>query len=579
MLKYKRPIAALLLSVLSGIFLACTSSQHADLILMNGKIITVDPKFTIEEAVAIAGGKILAVGSNANIRKLADDKTKIMDLKGRTVIPGLIDAHLHPETASTSELDRELPDLHTVVDLLAWIKSQASQKNEGEWITLPKLFFTRLLELRQPTLTELDHAAPVNPVFLDGSFGGMINSAAMRASGISVATSSPGILRDKAGHLTGFIRASAFSLVKLPPERHLTYDEKLDALEKMLIRYNRLGITSICSGSGDFGYFRVYSDLHRKHHLTARVFQNILLEPDSGRTLKVLLDTLKKCNYATGYGDEWVRIGALKIVLDGGILTGTAYMGKPWGKKAREIFGIEDTSYRGILNYTREDVLSVVKAAAELNWKFTAHCTGGGGVDLLLDVFDVVNREIPLQDKRFSIIHGNFFTPAAIAKMKDLGIYADLQPAWFYKDADAMRFILGEERIKSFHPYHSLVNAGVCINGGSDHMVKWDANTSINPYNPFLAMWTMVSRTTERGTVILPEEAITREQALKIYTINNAYASFEEIIKGSIEPGKLADLAVISDDILTCPVDQIRSIQSELTMVGGEVVYISGALQ
>jgi predicted amidohydrolase YtcJ len=142
-----------------------------------------------------------------------------------------------------------------------------------------------------------------------------------------------------------------------------------------------------------------------------------------------------------------------------------------------------------------------------------------------------------------------------------------------------MQFILGESRIKSFHPYNSLITAGIVVNGGSDHMVKWDANTSVNPYNPFLAMWTMITRTTEKGTVIMPDEAITREDALKMYTINNAYASFEESIKGSIEPGKLADIAVISDDILTCPLNRIKNIEAELTMLGGRIVYSSGIFQ
>ena len=191
-------------------------------------------------------------------------------------------------------------------------------------------------------------------------------------------------------------------------------------------------------------------------------------------------------------------------------------------------------------------------------------------------MYELVNRLKPIKERRFSIIHGNFFTESAIEKMSELGVYADMQPAWFYKDADAMKYVLGEERIQTFHPYRSLFAAGVIVNGGSDHMVKWDANTSINPYNPFLAMWTIITRTTEHGSVIVPEEAITREQALKMYTINNAYATFEESIKGSVEPGKLADLAVLSDDLLTCPVDQIKNIRSELTMVGGKVVYSSG---
>jgi predicted amidohydrolase YtcJ len=347
----------------------------------------------------------------------------------------------------------------------------------------------------------------------------------------------------------------------------------------MLKRYNRYGITGVCSGEGDYRTYEMYRYLHKNDRLTVRIFQNILLTPGPEGSLKTLLDTIPQCNYATGYGDEWVKIGALKIMLDGGILTGTAYLAEPWGDKAADVFGIEEPDYRGVLKYSRDEVLSAVKAAAENNWKFTAHCTGDGGIDILLDVFEEVNKTISVNGRRFSIIHGNFYNEAAIRKMSRLGIYADMQPAWFYKDADAMRMILGENRIRYFHPYHSMVNAGIMVNGGSDHMVKWDANTSVNPYNPFLGMWTMITRRTEKGSVILPEEAITREEALKMYTINNAYASFEENIKGSIEPGKLADMAIISDDILICPSEAIKNIVSELTLTGGKIVYSSGVLE
>ena len=178
-----------------------------------------------------------------------------------------------------------------------------------------------------------------------------------------------------------------------------------------------------------------------------------------------------------------------------------------------------------------------------------------------------------MPSKRFSIIYGNFYRISAIKRMKDLGIYANMQPAWFYKDADAMTNILGEERILYFHPYRSLLDAGIIVNGGSDHMVKWDANSSINPYNPFIGIWTAISRITERGTLINPSEAITREEALRMYTINNAKASFEESVKGSIEPGKFADMVVLSDDYLTCPVDNIRDIESVMTILGGKIVY------
>ncbi len=555
---------------------ACTMENPPDMIIINGKILTVDEQFTIAEALAISEDRIIAVGSNGDIRKLADRHCKIIDAAGKTVIPGIIDAHLHPEMASLSEIEETIPDVHSISELLDWIRSQTTTKQEGEWIIFPKMFFTRLIDLRQPRLSELDSVAPSHPVFLDGSYGGMINTAAMQVSGINKKTVHKGILKDnKTGKLSGFIRASAFNLLQLPPQRALTPQYREDALLAMLKRYNRYGITSLCSGAGDFESFAMYRDLGDEGKLTMRICQNIILRLNTVDKASMLVDTINAFNFVTGDGNEWARIAAVKVFLDGGILTGTAYLREPWGDKARSIFDVRDPNYRGVVNYSPEELLAIVTAANENNWKFTAHSTGGGGVDLLLDVYEEVDKMKSIKDKRFSIIHGNFFTDRAIERMSELGVYADMQPAWFYKDADAMKKILGEKRIESFHPYRSMMDAGVVVNGGSDHMVKWDADASINPYNPFLAMWTIITRTTERNTVIMPSEAITREEALRMYTINNAYASFEESIKGSIEPGKLADLVMLSDDFLDCPVDQIRDIQSELTMVGGKIVYAS----
>jgi len=565
-------------------FLALTSfggnpSEAPDLILYNGKIVTEDPNFTIVQAVAIRKNKILATGSDKAIKKLAGRNTKFINLAGRTVIPGLTDSHAHPERASVSELFQEIPDVHSIDELLGWIKKQAVKKKKGEWIIHSLFFFTRLKELRQPTLAELDRAAPDNPVFLNGSYGGVINSAAMKASGINEQSTDPGILHDpESGALTGLIRSSAFKLLKKPSYHSVPDQEKKEALKKMLTLYNQYGITSICSGGGNYESYKMYRELNKSNQLTTRVFQNIVVSPPPNITVKDLEDSIRAFKYKTGDGDEMVRIGALKIVLDGGILTGTAYMREPWNQRASQVYGITDTAYRGLLNYSREDLLSIVKMANDRHWKFTAHCTGGGGVDLLLDVFEEVNRQKPIKNNRFSIIHANFFTIDAIKRMNALGVYADMQPAWFYKDGDAMEYLLGDKIIKSFHPYRSLFDGGVIVNGGSDHMVKMDANKSINPYNPFLAMWATITRTTERGNVIVPSEAITRNEALKMYTINNAYASFEENLKGTIEPGKLADMAVLTDDILICPANDIKNIKSELTLLGGKIVYSSGKI-
>jgi predicted amidohydrolase YtcJ len=572
---------AILISVVLLCAGVCLGSLPVpDMVFVNGKIITVDKSFTIAEAVAVFQDRILAVGSNSEIEKLSNSKTTWIDLKGKTVIPGLIDAHLHPESASCSELFEEIPDVSTLSELFEWISAQTVRNKPGEWIVHPKFFPTRLLEMRQPTLAELDAVAPDHPVFLNGSYGGNINSAAMVFSGIDSNTNHPGLQKDpNSDKLTGFIQGSAFRLLKVTSSPPISYADQLNALEAMISRYNRVGLTSLGSGIGNIQNIKMYLDLKKQGRLTARIFQNMSFPVKIGASYGKIISELKQAGYYTGFGDEWIRVGALKVILDGGILTGTAYLRQSWGEKAGGIFGISDPAYRGILNITREDLFPIVKAATEMGWKFTAHCTGGGGVDILLDVFEEVNNIYPIKDSRFSIIHGNFYTSEAIVKMKKLGIFADMQPAWFYKDADAMKYILGEERIKTFHPYKSLLDTGVMVNGGSDHMVKFDPNAAINPYNPFLGMWTMISRKTQWDSVIIPEEAISRQEALKIYTINNAYASFEEDIKGSIEPGKLADMVVISKDILTCPVDSIKTIKAEMTLLGGKVVYLENAFK
>lgn len=549
--------------------------NSVDIILLNGKVVTVDGNFSISDALAIEGDKIVATGTNDQMKNLKGNNTRIIDLKGRTVIPGIIEAHLHPEMAAYSELEEEIPHVQTIGELLGWIKEQAKLKPKGEWIIHPKFFPTRLRELRQPSLAELDETAPTNPVFLNGTYGGVINSEAMRQSGITAGISHPGIITDvRTGIPTGFIKASAFGLLKLPPAKQLTDSEREEALLEMLKRYNRYAITSVCFGFDDSETIAAYKNLRKQGRLTTRILQNILLPTIPGKiTKEKVLEVLGGFDFRTGDGDEWERTGPLKILTDGGILTGTAYLSEPWGDKIQDIFGVDDPMYRGVLNYPREELLAIVSAAGEAGWGFTAHCTGGGSVELLLDVFEEADKTIPIRDKRFSIIHGNFFTERSIRKMKELGIYANVQPAWFYKDADAMKFFLGEERVRNFNPFRSLIDAGVMVNGSSDHMVKLDANTSINPYNPFLSMWSAITRTTERGSVIMPSEAITREEALRMYTSDNAYTSFEESVKGTIEPGKLADIAVLSEDILTCDVDKIKEIVSVMTIVGGRIVY------
>ena len=548
--------------------------KEIDLILYNGIIITVDKKFSIEEAIAIKDDRFIYVGNNEKALKLAGPSTLKVNLEGAAVIPGIIDAHNHLDSAAISELYEEIPDVHTIPELLNWISSEVKKKKPGEWIIHDKFFYTRLREMRQPDLRELDAAAPENPVFLNGSFGGMINSAAYRISGILENTKNPGFLRDEeTGELNGAIRLSVFDLLKGIKKPSVSEEQKLKALKEMFRRYNQVGITSACIGTGEPRLLEDYRKLRKNGNLTLRINQNMTIPGYGKMPVNELKEIINGWQIKTGSGDEWIRVGALKTFIDGGILTGTAWMSEPWGQKAAEVYGFRDLGYRGVLNLTKTDMVLLINLAIDLEWKISAHITGDGGVNLYLDAIEEVNKSKKVKDKRIAIIHGNFFSPEAIAKSKKLGVYADMQPAWFYKDADAMRAILGKERSEIFHPYKSLIDAGIVVNGGSDHMVKLDPDTSVNPYNPFPAMWSIISRKTERGSTLVPEEAITREDSLRMYTINNAYATFEENIKGSIETGKLADLAVLSDNILTCAVDRIRDISVLMTIVGGKIVH------
>ncbi len=553
---------------------ACSNYPEADMIFYNGKVITVDSAFSIAEAVAIKGNRFLGAGSDREVLRMAGPRTLKTDLGGKTILPGLIDAHLHPPEASVSELYEEIPDITTREELLEYIRRQAQEKEKGEWIIHPKFFPTRTLEMRQPTLAELDKAAPDHPVFLDGGYGGMINSAAIRLTGIGKRADLAGVMKDEAtGRPSGIIKAAAFLYVKtLLPVRTPTYEEQLDALEKMIHRYNQVGLTSITDGTmAPQEAVRKYLDLRLGNRLNIRV--NLTLVVPGYQSRDQFMNELKKIGFYSPFGDEWVKYSQMKTSVDGGILTGTAYMREPWGPRAGEIHGFKDPEYRGILTISRDKLTGIMSAGNEMGWKMTAHVTGGGGVDMLLDAYEAADREHPVRQKRHSIIHGNFYSPGAISRCARMGIIADMQPAWFYKDADAMKYMLGDERVKTFLPARSMIAGGMILNGGSDHMVKFDSYRSTNPYNPFLGMWVLITRTTERGTVINLPEAISREEALKIYTINNAYGTFDEAVKGSIETGKLADMIIISTDFMNCPEDSIRTITVEKTIVGGRVVY------
>ena len=283
-------------------------------------------------------------------------------------------------------------------------------------------------------------------------------------------------------------------------------------------------------------------------------------------------EEIERIPFITGFGDNWLRAGSLKTVIDGGILIGTAYLREPYGPHT-QIYGFVDPDYRGVLSVPRENVFEMAKVANELGWQMTSHTTGGGATDLLLDAYEAADRAKPILGKRFTVTHGNFPNADAIARAKKLGVAFDVQPAWLYLDGPVIKDVFGPERMKHFQPLRALFDAGIVVGGGSDHMIRFDPRLATNPYHPFLGMWIAVTRKMVDGNVLNPEQRISRMEALKMWTWNGAYLSFEEKEKGSIEPGKLADLVVVSKDFANCPEDEIKDIEALQTIVGGKVVY------
>jgi len=273
--------------------------------------------------------------------------------------------------------------------------------------------------------------------------------------------------------------------------------------------------------------------------------------------------------------DPLLKIVGIKTYLDGGMLTGSAYMRRPWG--VSKIYSITDPEYRGLLFIPQERLLPIVRTTVESGLQFTAHSVGDGAVHTLLDVYREINERTPVRPTRPCITHCNFMSREAVELMPRLGVVADIQPAWLYLDTRTLTAHFGNDRLRYFQPLRSLFQAGAVVGGGSDHMQKIGALRSVNPYHPFLGMWVAVTRRAKGYEGRLhPEEALSREQALRFYTRNNAYILFREHEIGSLEPGKRGDFIVLDRDILKCPVDEIRQIQVQETYLDGKRIYRRG---
>jgi len=555
------------------LFASALYAADADLILRNGKIVTADSKFSIERAIAVTGGKIAAVGSDTSVMKLRGARTRVIDLAGRTVLPGLIDSHVHALSAGLSEYREPLPPLDSFAAIRSYIRARAAKTPRGEWIVVPRTFPTRLQEMRMPTRETLDVDAD-HPVMFDASYTVVLNSAALKLCGITKSTPNPPrgeIVKDRNGEPNGILK-NAMSLVKgLKPEGGFSEADKLEALEKMLRRYLEAGLTAVSDRAVTAEEIGLYRKLKAAGRLPVRAVLTWRL--DASRPAEELVGQIRSADYATGSGDAWLKFGAFKVTMDGGMTIGTAYQRVPYGEFGEQLYGQTNPDDRGLLFVTPEKLLTIFRAARERGWQLTAHCQGGGSVDVFLGALESLDREHPIASTRSHLMHASFQSPEAIAKAKRLGVSADIQMPWLYHDGPALEKVFGSSGMRYFIPLRSYLDAGVVVAAGSDHMIGHDKNRAVNPYNPFLSMWIAIARRTPQGGVIHPEERITRQEALRMHTSAAAYLQFAERTRGSLEPGKLADLVVIDRDYLTVPEEDIRNIQPVMTIVDGRIAY------
>jgi predicted amidohydrolase YtcJ len=567
-------IAALLAATVLILSSTALLSQPpaADLVVLNAKIVTLDPQSRIAQAAAVRNGVFVAVGSAEDVKPHLGTRTRVVDAGGRTIVPGLIDTHVHALGVAATEARQPFQDWNSVPALQAWIRVQTARRPAGTWIWTPRGYPTRVQERRFPTRAELDAAAPDHPVVVDGAYALTLNSAALKAANITSTTPNPPggeIVKDAQGNPTGLLRNTRGFLSRFRPGED--DDVPLDTLERVHRRYNEVGITSVIERGANLQGYQAYRQLRERSRLHVRA--TITLRVVSDGTPEDTERFIRSLPVRFGEGDDRLRMGPLKVVADGGILIGTSYMREPYGAKAAGLYGVDDPSYRGFLTLPPEKLEAIIRTGHRLGWQMSAHVTGDAGVDAVLKAVEAADRDAPVAPKRFTLIHAYFANPETARRAAKLGVHIDTQPAWYYKDADAIVDALGTERLEPFIGLRTLLDGGATVAINTDHMYGLDPDHAMNPYNPFLTMYVAVTRKTEGGQVIGPAQRIPVEQALRMMTIDAARLSFDEKRKGSIEVGKLGDLVMLSHDLLTVPPDRIREIKALLTVIGGEIVF------
>ena len=406
------------------------------MVVWNAKVVTVDAGFSRAQAVAIRNGVFAAVGTNDDVKKLIGAETRVIDARGKTVVPGLIETHVHATGAARGEVTQPFVQLHSIGEIQDWVRARAKEAPAGTWIQLPRVDVTRIREGRIPTRADLDAAAPNHPAVFTWDYGGLtqvqvLNSAAIKAAGLTKATPAPEggkIHLGPDGELTGVVDNGRALLNKVIPQRPVSEAEYLQSLARLMGRYNEVGITSISERSSGPDGYRNYQQLKSEGRLPVRVNVTIRINPDG--TVEGAERVLRALPFKYGDGDDWVRVGPLKIGVDGGALYGTAYMREPYPKSSFALYRITEPDYRGSFRpgITAGRPEELIRTGHRLGWQMSTHVTGDAGVDAVLDAVEAANADSPIVDRRFTLIHAYFPDAKTAQRAARLGVVVDTQP-------------------------------------------------------------------------------------------------------------------------------------------------------
>ncbi len=531
--------------------------DSADLILKNGAVHTVDATNSIAEAVAVSDGRILAAGSNAEVLATAGPGTREVDLRGRSVTPGFIDAHHHFVGVGGAQdaIDCKAPGMQSIATLVDEVRKRAEELPPGTWIRGRGYDQSRLAEQRHPNKHDFDPVSPEHPVVFTRTCGHIVavNSKALEVAGVDLHTPDPEggrYDRDSDGAINGVCYERACGPI------HLASAPGREELRRWLLAANDAdlasGLTSIHDAGGMTGApAGIAQELSATGDLRVRIYSFVTVNTSDHPHVGIL-----ETGYHTGFGDDRFKLGAFKVMTDGSSSGPTAATRQPY---------TSDDSSCGIAYWQQEELDDLIGRAHRAGWQCTVHAVGDYAIEQTLNAMERAMREFPREGLRHRIDHCGITPPDLRARIRQLGIVPVMQPAFFWEFGDGYIRNYGRHRADVMFPAKSLLDAGVVVAGSSD--------SPVTDYRPLFGIEQALTRATSDGDVCGPDERVDLETAIRLHTLNGAYAAFEEREKGSIEAGKLADLAVLSADLRKVPVKELRDLPVAMTIVGGEVVY------